>query len=445
MPDYYLVRRNLETIVGPMTLKEFKDKFEHMEFGLQDEISSHCSKWIFLEDAKKLKVYYPSVYKYIFSDLRTWTDQMNQKVNLSSKKKPSKKKSKIAKRMWMVFLGVVFLISMLVWHNRAYLYQEFQASTDDTQIDLVEVKNFYDGGQFDQLDAYMRSYEAQIARKANSAEAKDWLPYIRWFVYFKGGNMDDVSAQTLKGEEAELNNTPVDCSFNSWKYRFQESIRDWRAIFSGQELPKAHWSRILAWDPHWIKRRPSEGWLQPSNYYGGCVFMALQGFLVLSEEQDFVALVDSVYPNEAGRYLNTIKNRLLWLSHVVNGTEKPSQSVLRRRSIDLERLTCYESSMTHEGLKKCLNLPASEDDWYKYMYGRFSNNSLRLILQNRTYNKLAADAFEMKDQLITVDSLTRLDFSAEHYFLNIFENTGFDFDTSIEKTSLAHPDVDLLK
>ena len=173
--------------------------------------------------------------------------------------------------------------------------------------------------------------------------------------------------------------------------------------------------------------------------------MALQGFLVLSEEQDFVALVDSVYPNEAGRYLNTIKNRLLWLSHVVNGTEKPSQSVLRRRSIDLERLTCYESSMTHEGLKKCLNLPASEDDWYKYMYGRFSNNSLRLILQNRTYNKLAADAFEMKDQLITVDSLTRLDFSAEHYFLNIFENTGFDFDTSIEKTSLAHPDVDLLK
>jgi|TARA_B100001971_G_C18254002_1_gene580499 hypothetical protein len=59
--NLYLIRRNFESFVGPLSYKEFNEAYQRMELGLQDEVAGHCGSWVVLENFKDLKKNYPEI------------------------------------------------------------------------------------------------------------------------------------------------------------------------------------------------------------------------------------------------------------------------------------------------------------------------------------------------------------------------------------------------
>lgn len=69
---YYLVRKNLERLIGPVDLKELMFLIKSMRVGPGDEICGSLSKWIKLESVTLLFKYYPEVFKKLQNDQIEW-------------------------------------------------------------------------------------------------------------------------------------------------------------------------------------------------------------------------------------------------------------------------------------------------------------------------------------------------------------------------------------
>ena len=57
----YVVRRNLETFLGPMNIEELKRAQNAMEFGLHDEIAGNCGEWVRFDKPGEMGLHYPEV------------------------------------------------------------------------------------------------------------------------------------------------------------------------------------------------------------------------------------------------------------------------------------------------------------------------------------------------------------------------------------------------
>ena len=61
MAKLYLIRRNLESFLGPLTLEELKKSYQRMEFGLQDEVAGSYGRWIAFDDLDRIQDHYPEL------------------------------------------------------------------------------------------------------------------------------------------------------------------------------------------------------------------------------------------------------------------------------------------------------------------------------------------------------------------------------------------------
>ena len=91
----YLIRVDMERFIGPLTLKEVRDSYRRMEFGLQDEIASSNKPWVAFDDLERINRIYPELGNLIKKEMLsgwgstepdTKTTTGVEKVESSSKK-----------------------------------------------------------------------------------------------------------------------------------------------------------------------------------------------------------------------------------------------------------------------------------------------------------------------------------------------------------------------
>lgn len=68
----YLVRKNTEQLIGPIEFLELMTLIEAMQIGPYDEIASHLSRWVRLDDFSNLSKYYPDVFSYLKEKRINW-------------------------------------------------------------------------------------------------------------------------------------------------------------------------------------------------------------------------------------------------------------------------------------------------------------------------------------------------------------------------------------
>src|SRR4051812_38773305 len=84
MSKFYLIRRNLEAFIGPMTLAEMKEAYKRMQFGLQDEVSGHCGPWVSFDNIERVRKHYPEVARIVSEDmLAGWGVSQPEAVRLA--------------------------------------------------------------------------------------------------------------------------------------------------------------------------------------------------------------------------------------------------------------------------------------------------------------------------------------------------------------------------
>jgi hypothetical protein len=49
----------MERFLGPYTLKQVKDAYGRMEFGLQDEVAGSLRQWVAFDDFESIRKHYP--------------------------------------------------------------------------------------------------------------------------------------------------------------------------------------------------------------------------------------------------------------------------------------------------------------------------------------------------------------------------------------------------
>src|SRR5258708_5662786 len=87
MQKLFLIRRGLDTFLGPMSLQDLRVSYGKMSFGFQDEITGHLGPWVPLENIEALRKFYPEVAAIVHHDIATsWGggDQVTKVVRSAS-------------------------------------------------------------------------------------------------------------------------------------------------------------------------------------------------------------------------------------------------------------------------------------------------------------------------------------------------------------------------
>ena len=438
----YLVRRNLETIFGPMNFEEFKDGFEHMEFGLQDEIASHCSKWVFLENTRVLKRKYPEIHEYVYQNLRTWSDGLQNKIydTRNNRPPPVKKPNKIM--ILIILILVAFggyfvhkeglLNNFLVGRSKKFTVSEAKKLLKEEKISLLEEK--------------MKSNIQFILTSNKGPNLYEWLPIIRWYAYHQDGELTGVPPQFLKGRVDEI--TPDNCSMTSMRNMFFDSIPQWRDFLIRRQLVDGDWARLLAWDPHWVKRRIQAGWVKPESYFGACVYMGLRVFYGISGDQEFMARVNSFYRDSSSFFLVTIRNRLAWLSYIINGTAKPTLSFQKKPTDLVSIWSCMENALNTTELNECYEFSGTKgNEWTSYMDYRYLFNLIKPLMFDEQTGKTILNQFDERifSLIKNSDPYTKLDIRAEVSFLRQYFKEKGDVYKSLQRVRVEFIDVDLTR
>lgn len=421
MAKLYLVRRKLETFIGPITVEEMKDAFDRMEFGLQDEVCGHLGKWVTLEDHARLKKYYPDLQPIITPGLMNpWQDGNKNLQKKEKISKPSRKKF-VAKQKSVAFLFL--LIAFLTLSAAILLILEpdlsFLDLNSNEPVQIEKMESLYRTGDPQKVLRYVEKHQATLVDDIlQNGEASVWLPYVRLYAFRKRGVFQFISQKQLRGKEAIF--APLDCSLEEWKNRWRSDAFEWRQIALAKSLPKKQWGRLLAWDPYWISRRGLKGWIEPSNYYGGCILMAHKAFKEVVEDENFLTPF-ILKEKKAKLIIKVISSRLKWLSYVANGTDYPGDITARRDLDPLSYWTCLEASQTMTELNKCRKSYLIPDNaWKKFEENKKGQSILRLSLstEGRVSSEIMKALKRYKAKMLKSDNFTRFDMRAELYYLD---------------------------
>ena len=416
MAKLYLIRRNLEAFTGPMTLMELKDAYKRMQFGLQDEVSGHCGPWVTLENLERVKKQYPDVARIVHEDMTgAWgvaTDSDAKLINEDTKRVKVKSTRGVGLAMAFLAIAIVAFIAAIYMANSARMSSKAKEQQDHS-LRPEDVQSLLDKGDREGFNRLMQANSIDIVDQVQQQKiyADAWLPYLRSYVYSHEGQLPGLDPKILRGTAI----APVDCSLKMWSRRWRSSYRDWNEFLTDHKLVHAHWARMLAWDPNWIKHRDNKGWLGTENYYSACLTMAHRALNDLVNEG-----VLSLSRSELDKMgLNKIKSRLEWQVASIKGSGTPEMSL--DPSASLAGWTCLEAARDLSSLQKCrAALARSNDIWNEYNEERFGWNLLRLAaamhgaLPADLTNQIAQLAGKMNQE----DHFTRFDYQTEARLLN---------------------------
>lgn len=435
----YLVRRDLENIHGPMTLEEFQVGFDRMKFGLQDEIAGHCSRWVFLENSKLLKKHYPDVFEYVYQNLKSWSHGVSNRI-------PEEPKE-FNKKMIIKFFGI-FSVILLIGGGWAYhknwisfhIPQESAEFTVEQAITLLKEEKISVLAK--KLKANLPSVVESVQNSAGIREP--WMPVIRWYAFHGSGSVAGVSPEIIRGNVDAF--VPGDCSEQAWKKQIQASLPQWSLLMKHEKDTADIWSRLLAWDPHWIMRRPQTGWIKPESYISACIYMALKSFFSVASEDEFMKQILLTYKEKSTFIIHSIKNRLAWQSWLVNGTARPILAFDRQNMDFLTQWSCLESADSMEKLFTCHEYYPHINQKVSYLDYRFIMNFIRLNLKEDTVeDKYLAMITDRMLEAPLLDSFTGFDYRAELAFLRQLVKEQGNVYKSLQRVRVEFPTVNLTR
>lgn len=418
MAKLYLIRRNLETFAGPMTSAELKDAYKRMLFGLQDEVSGHCGPWVTFDDLPLLRRSYPEIAKIVHEDMITgWGVSEHGSQIVREETKRLKTASQKGLVMAFIFLAIAFTAFLVAIYFATSGKLASRAKEVGPDPAPEEAQAFLDRSDFSGFDRFMQENLEFATDKVVHGKKTEglWLPFLRYYALRSEGVIPGVSLKVLRGEGAT--SAPLDCSLRSWRRRWRASVRNWNDLLVQHKLVRAHWSRLLAWDPSWISRREAKGWPKGSNYYLLCMSMADKALVEVMDDGSLVATL-----SEAERLgLRQIKQRLDWVAEVTESgmASGPSQQMALQGVSGVGVWSCFEASRDLKELTKCRSeIPANgnaDDPWFSYYEERYGWNLLRVamgqkgVLSPDLVNALGAYSSRMNRS----DFFTRFDYRYE--------------------------------
>jgi hypothetical protein len=440
----YLIRRNIETFVGPLTIDAMRDAYKRMAFGLQDEVCGHAGEWVSFDDMAKLKSKYPDVAKIVSQDmLAGWgvSDNTGKRIFNEDTKQIFVSKRSRALKMAMAF----FFAAVLAFAAALYFAGQKKLSgklhNSDGIPSIEEVNDFVEQNDLPQAVATIDRALPLIVESSLKSKTQfaSWIPFLRLYAFEKDGEVMGVSPKILRGNGAS--SAPIDCSVSIWRKRWKSSVKQWPAFLLGKKFIRAHWARVLAWDPHWIHRRNSKGWVQPKNFYQGCIKMAKRAL------EDVVngnsALPGSNVIDWERQGAGTILRRLEWLSRLSSSGQAISYS--NKPQDIITTWSCLEGAKDFQELGRCSSGTPSSEAAAAYFDDRVSWNVMRIAtslsgsIPEKTLGLIGTHASKLRKS----DHFTRFDYKPEQKFIKLLVKQGGNADRAMEKIVRDYPEVQL--
>lgn len=430
----YLIRINLESFIGPMSMSEVKKAFKRMDFGLQDEIAGSNREWVAFDDLPRIKRYYPEFFDWVRKDmLAGWgkteahmvrIDSGESKRSSSSSSSSSTKgssrrggssgssdsrrrSSNGGKSTMFLLMALVGLVTFLVVRY-GELPTKLIAKTNPLLGKAIE---YTEEGNLQKFDAHMEKNLPEIleATRTEKGALTTWLPYLRAYAFHGVGKIDGLDPRYLLGSKAIV---PKDCSLDSWKNRWRGSVDEWRGFMDGTMLTNKEWNRVLLWDPYWLRSRtPQKGWIDPGSAYEACLLMASRA---LSQVD-----VDS----SRGELRQMMQARLNWILRQLNDSSGGQEFSM---SGSIWVLSCFESADKMEALHDCMDGHSFDKEWSRLMQGRLFIHRGRILTSTKTVKPAQLDVLKtVLEQTRPVDPYTGFDYQPElRLFQQVLSNGG---------------------
>lgn len=427
----YLIRKDVELFLGPMTIRELKANMDRMAVGIRDEVSGSCGPWVYLDRQDLLNRHYPELVSLVqetttdgwISDSGPFRNEPTAKgLMVSPGARPSR-------RRWFtgIFFGSALLFGVMLWLlTRGGELSSRIVGDKLPDVSMVEVQ--LANGDESRFVALMAPNIAEIIDRANRNQtAMDmWLPSLRAWSFWVGplsqqvgtgalpaiegyaagrGEIDAVAAKKLRGLAGVA--APADCSLAAWRQRFTDALPSIELLDSGRQLPSDHWGRLLAWDPHWIRRRTQVGWKRPANFYHACLRSArnaLSGLSVAPARQQAIA---------------SVRDRLDLIHALVSGEAiTPSLRKVRGDSV-FGLWSCMDLSTNRLELDRCLGREWESMMESDYNRERFYWSMVRMAMaawrrgDNTGWQQIRNDLQSFLVGRDPSDTYTRFDYAGE--------------------------------
>ena len=450
MPKLYLVRRSIETFAGPMTLEEMKSAHQRMAFGLEDEVSGHCGPWVSFDDLPSTKKHYPEIARIVHEDMLSgWGLSEQSALRIVGE---DTKKLRAGRPRSLVLGLMFFLIATSALAAAVYMAgsSKFLGRSAPPEKGLPTVAGLADllGRNDEQVfyDTMSSSIEKIVSKALGSREMfRLWIPYLRRFAFVEDGAIKGLPASLLRGQQSRA--APVDCSRLSWRRRWQASAGKWSTILDGQALARAHWARLIAWDPHWIKRRRPVDWQEPFNYYVGCLAMAEVALAdLIAEEEELPA---NVWSSKQMKQARAIKSRLRRQLDIAAGRRPAVLSYHGSSSNVLNLWNCFETASNSDQLDQCrISNPMISRKWQVYAEERWRWHQLRLSTEALLSSEAVSSASIALCSLSPRDSnssdyFTRFDYEPERQFCQLATKPGLAVQPLLREVEGRYPGVKL--
>lgn len=444
---YYLVRRECREFLGPMAASEFKQRFDRLEFGMQDEVSGHCGPWVVLDRKDELLKHYPELAKIFGEEIPlSWREntghakvisrkdsRRDQKKNLDEQRRSRNdfhtymeqrnRQSKTRKAVAFLTLAVSIAVSVFILTQR-----DEYPSVDDVALaaqkqDPSEFLNIMGLKVIPQAGKLVKSQKQQPI----------WLPYLRMYAYFTTGAIEGVSQKLLRGDTSLA--APQECSVDFWKRKWREMSDQNITFVQGKSLQKNPWTRLLAMDPEWVRRRPQKGWSRPRSYIEGCIMTAFTAMrsLVSGGKSDTEVSVDM--PEGVS---DMVLSRLKFQLDVINN----SRAAQVAGTGILSRLSCLETQVRVEDLNLCVN--GLDPQWKPLVDERVGLAVLRIALQSADIQldkqQLNQRLQSLATKFQTEDVMGRLDLGPEMKMVSYLA-AGDSPSQAVSKIEQEYPDL----
>jgi hypothetical protein len=457
MSRMYLVRRENNRFIGPVTLSGFRERLKKMEFGVQDEVSSHCMPWVILDKEALIRKYYPELAEVISTEMPAAWREMTGHAKIVTKsehrlrlEKKSERPSRGKANQRLRSSGdnyykskpsvapKIFALLMIAAVGAAGWFVT-QKGKDDVQVGIGDFTNLASQSDPNRFLNEMGLKLVPIVSRINKGkdEKGSWLPYLRMYAFYTSGSIENLPVKTLRGAVPLF--APQDCSVETWKKRWTDNKSQVAAWMSGGQMSKNVWTKTLSWDPHWIKRRTSVGWMKPRNWFEGCLMTASVAIKSVTEELATQSKNTQKSPDI--ELLVVVHRRLLLQIDII---QKGRTIVPVDPSSTVGVLSCMEQASTLKDLGTCqlktvdLSLQQMFDDHYAQQVVRLASLSANL-----SDSDFQAEWMQLALSIQNEDSLSKLDYGPEIKFMQDLQTNGFKADGLSNKVSTEFGDVSL--
>ncbi len=437
MQKRYLIRKHDMTFIGPFSLSRLSRKHKQLNIFSADEISAGFGKWVKFEDISRMKRHYPELVDIAKDLMAGW----GVTAGTVEKIKPIPKKNKTS-----IFGGLFSKLALLCLiatsvglyykSKKPEAYQKILAKIQLRSNHLQVLKDLESNGSVADLASYLQAHRVGVLKEAKRSKSNfnQMLKYIRVLAFQSKGSIDGIADAYLTGK-LESKSLPKTCSEKSWKKRWKDSEEHLKSWVSGKQNIKDDWAKLLSWSPAWIKKRTTEDWVWPQNYYAACVLMAEKAYAGLA----FDSLDETTY--------TMIKNRLSFMrSSLSNAATYAADEASYEEGFSyLNQLTCLEMSESNELMDDCFVYNSPDPSFDEMLIFRKSWLTAGVLVQKLSNgDEGSLEALQQTaDTIEVVNEFIGLSYDQEKNFLKkVVDSMPGDVVETIRNELKVHPGVE---